>query len=57
MMPYWVKRALSLKIDLSKDRSFLKKKPCQVENNNSTGKFTIHPFGQEVAILNENGLF
>jgi hypothetical protein len=25
-------------------------------NNDSMGKFKIHPFGQEKAILNENGL-
>ena len=41
-----------LKID-----PFLKKKPHQVGiNNDSTGKFKIHPFGQDKAILNENDL-
>ena len=49
--------ALSLKMGLSLDRSFLKNKPHQVGiNNDSTGKFKIHPFGQDTAILNENGL-
>jgi len=36
---------------------FEKNKPHQVGiNNDSMGKFKIHPFGQEKAILNENGL-
>ena len=43
---------MHLKID-----PFLKNKPHQVGiNNDSTGKFKIHPFGQDKAILNENGL-
>ena len=42
----------SLKKDQSKIDPFLKNKPYKVGiNNDSTGKFKIHPFGQDKAIL------